>query len=129
MVDAMETNMKRYATILGVCAAICMIGLIVSSYRILFLSFLIGQIAGTMNLLLNYLDAKIVGHVAIKQNKKLSMVVGISFVARILCPVIIIYTAMIFPEWLRVLYVLAGFSSVYVMLLLDSLFKVILKER
>ncbi|TSB44751.1 ATP synthase subunit I [Alkalicoccobacillus porphyridii] len=129
MIGEVETNMKRYATILGVCAAICMIGFFLSPFRIPFLSFLAGLLAGWVNLLLNYADAKIVGKVALTQNRKLSMLVGVSFITRFLFPGLIIYTAIKNPEWLQVILVLVGFSSVYAMLFIDSVRKFIFKER
>ena len=129
MTGNIETNMKRYATILGVCAAICMLGLVFNSYRLPFLSFLAGLLTGWVNLLLNYVDAKIVGKVATTQNRLLAMIVGLSFLARFVFPVLIIYTAVIYPEWLEVTIVLIGFSTVYAMLLLDSVSKFIFKER
>ncbi|MDQ0207041.1 ATP synthase subunit I [Alkalicoccobacillus murimartini] len=129
MTGELETNMKRYATILGVCAAICMTGFMITSFHILFLSIFAGLVAGLVNLLLNFVDAKIIGHVALKQNRTMSLLVGLNVIVRMVCPIVIMYIAIIFPEWLNVLFVLVGFSSVYAMLFIDSVRKFIVKER
>lgn len=129
MTGELETNMKRYATILGVCAAICMTGYFATSFRILFLSLLAGLAAGLVNLVLNFLDAKIIGHVALKKNRIMSLLVGFNVILRILIPVAVVYLALIFPQWLDVRFVLVGFSSVYAMLFIDSVRKFFSKER
>ncbi|WP_017725992.1 ATP synthase subunit I [Halalkalibacterium ligniniphilum] len=128
---ALQTKMKGYSFVLGSLAVLSLIGYALTPYPSYFLGFFVGLFFGFLNLWTTYRKAVIIGGFSAETSKKSLLSYGMAslgMVIRIGLAITAVALALKFPENIHLLSVIAGFSLIYVIILLDLILQFVRKR-
>ncbi|MED1601647.1 ATP synthase subunit I [Alkalihalophilus marmarensis] len=129
--SSLQGKMRQHTIIVMTLLFLFITGYLLTQLKVQFLSFFAGLSVSFLNLWTTYYLAKVVGKVA-DQKRKHSVLpfilAGFGYLIRIVLALSVVYWALINPDTLNVLLVIAGISLIYAIIMLDMLFQFMRKR-
>ncbi|BAB07480.1 ATP synthase subunit I [Halalkalibacterium halodurans] len=125
-------KMKGYSLVTASMATMSLLGYFATPYPSYFLGFFVGLFFGFLNLWTTYQKALVIGKFRPTTSTKRSFLsyglAGVSTVIRIAFALAAVALALYFPEAIHLFSVIAGFSLIYVIILLDLILQTVRKR-
>ncbi|WP_241773378.1 ATP synthase subunit I [Alkalihalophilus sp. As8PL] len=128
---SLEGKMRQQTIITSILLVLFLIGYLVTPFSEQFLGLLLGLSVSFLNLWTTYRKAQVVGMVADRRRKQSFLpfiLAGFGFGIRIILTISAVYLALIYPDKLDVISVIAGLALIYVIIILDMLVQFVRKR-
>ncbi|RSK28947.1 hypothetical protein EJF36_19820 [Bacillus sp. HMF5848] len=122
--ESFEMKMKNYSLIVLSLLGILLVGYVLLTWKTVFLGAFVGFLFGFLSLWTTYIKTKVIGEAAagVKSYTSISYFIAIFGIAiRMGLAIIPVWMAILQPERLNIIAVIAGYSLIYIIIMTDML--------